>query len=85
MKKLYKTPIKAIRAKCLDCSCFKPKEVRQCTAIDCPIYPFRMGRKPDKTTLSTLYKFYAKKDKRSGCFLSNEAHCRERVHPSFGQ
>ena len=24
------TPMKAIRAKCLDCSCYQPKEVRLC-------------------------------------------------------
>jgi len=27
MDKLFETPIKAIRKKCLDCSCFQPKEV----------------------------------------------------------
>ena len=54
MDKLYDTPIKAIREKCLDCSFWQPGEVRQCTAIDCPIYPYRMGTRPSEETLKTL-------------------------------
>jgi len=34
MGKLYETPIKAIRKKCLDCSYWSPKEVRTCTVIN---------------------------------------------------
>ena len=33
----------AIRKYCLSCCCEQPKEVRLCTAKDCPLYPFRMG------------------------------------------
>lgn len=44
MKKL--TPIKAIRAKCLDCCCGQNTEVRLCTAENCPLYPYRMGKRP---------------------------------------
>ena len=40
------TPIKAIRAKCLDCSGYSDAEVRKCTAIKCALWPFRMGRNP---------------------------------------
>lgn len=40
------TPIKAIRAKCLDCCCGHPSEVRICTTIKCPLYPYRMGKRP---------------------------------------
>ena len=58
MDKLYDTPVKAIRKKCLDCSCFQPKEVRLCPCVDCPIYPYRMGRRPDKATLDTMEAFY---------------------------
>ena len=57
MDNLYDTPIKAIRKKCLDCSCWQPKEVRECTVIDCPIYPYRLGRRPDKATQDTLKRF----------------------------
>lgn len=38
-----KTPIKAIRAKCIDCCCGQKAEVRKCTATDCPLWPYRMG------------------------------------------
>lgn len=40
------TPIKAIRAKCLDCSGDSRKEVRLCPIHTCPIYPYRMGKRP---------------------------------------
>ena len=59
MKKLFDTPLRAIRKKCLDCSCFQPKEVRKCTVIDCPIYPYRFGRRPNKETIDNLKHFYA--------------------------
>ena len=44
MKKL--TPVKAIRAKCLDCCNGQSAEVRQCTCIKCPLYGYRMGHRP---------------------------------------
>lgn len=40
------TPLKAIRLKCLDCSCGSPKEVKLCTAESCPLYIFRYGKNP---------------------------------------
>lgn len=40
------TPMKAIRAKCLDCCCGQFIEVRECTAKKCPLYPYRMGKRP---------------------------------------
>ena len=40
------TPIKAIRAKCLDCVCGSAAEVRACPCEDCPLYPYRMGHNP---------------------------------------
>lgn len=42
------TPIKAIRAKCVDCSCGQLKEVRECPVTNCPLYPYRMGKRPKK-------------------------------------
>lgn len=39
-------PVKAIRAKCLDCSCDSSEEVRNCPVIDCALYPFRFGKNP---------------------------------------
>ena len=63
MDKLYDTPIKAIRKKCLDCTCNQPKEIRLCPIIDCPLYPYRMGRRPDETTLDTMKEFYSENPK----------------------
>jgi len=39
------TPIKSIRAKCLDCCAGQVKEVMECPAKDCQLYPYRMGRR----------------------------------------
>lgn len=61
MAKLYDTPIKAIRKKCLDCSNHQSKEVRLCTVIKCAIYPYRFGRRPDKAVVDTLKEFYSEK------------------------
>lgn len=44
------TPRKAIRAKCLDCCCGHPSEVRDCTAKNCPLYPHRFGKRPKMAT-----------------------------------
>lgn len=41
------TPIKAIRARCLDCSGFIASEVKRCFLPDCVLYPYRMGRNPN--------------------------------------
>lgn len=44
--KAKRTPIKAIRAKCLDCCCDQFLEVKLCTNYDCPLYEYRMGHRP---------------------------------------
>ena len=68
MDKLYDTPIKAIRKKCLDCTCHQPKEIRFCTVIDCPIYPYRLGHRPDEATIDTLKEFYEENPEPTGDF-----------------
>ena len=40
------TPIKAIRAKCLDCCCDSWLEVKLCPSRDCALYPYRLGHRP---------------------------------------
>ena len=40
------TPIKAIRAKCLDCCCGQANEVKLCPITDCSLYPYRLGHNP---------------------------------------
>ncbi len=41
-------PLKAIRAKCLDCSVYQYKEISNCNIADCSLYPYRMGRNPNR-------------------------------------
>ena len=40
------TPLKAIRAKCLDCCGGQAYEVRLCTVEKCALHPYRMGHRP---------------------------------------
>ena len=40
------SPVKAIRAKCLDCCGGSSNEVKLCPAADCPIHAFRFGKNP---------------------------------------
>ena len=49
--KKIKTPMKAIRAKCLDCCCGSYSEVRHCLVKNCALYPYRMGKRPTTDTL----------------------------------
>lgn len=42
------SPMKAIRAKCLDCCIGQREEVKLCPAKDCPLYPFRLGKNPNR-------------------------------------
>jgi hypothetical protein len=47
MKKIL-TPIKVIRAKCVDCMNHQTKEIRLCPMTNCPLWPYRMGKRPKK-------------------------------------
>ena len=47
---MHLTPIKAIRAKCLDCCCGNMAEVRRCPAVKCTLHPYRMGKRPKVDT-----------------------------------
>lgn len=40
------TPMKAIRAKCMDCSGDNANEVKLCPITWCPLYPYRLGKNP---------------------------------------
>ncbi|MBQ3467299.1 MAG: hypothetical protein IJH21_03130 [Oscillospiraceae bacterium] len=42
------TPLKAIRAHCVDCCGGSWKEARLCPASSCPLYPYRMGHNPNR-------------------------------------
>ena len=51
------TPLRAIRAKCLDCCCWLRSEVTLCAAQECALWPFRFGKRP-----STVRRRQAKAD-----------------------
>jgi hypothetical protein len=50
-KDRVKNPISAIRAHCVECMGGQVHEVQRCTAPQCSLYPFRMG----KNTLHAKY------------------------------
>ncbi len=72
MRKL--TPLKAIRTKCMDCSCYQPKEVRLCTCTQCPLYSFRFGKNPARRGIgSSTPPFLKKHQPESKEITQNEA------------
>ena len=50
-KETQKNPVKAIRAKCIDCNGAEDynHRIKECELKDCPLYPFRMGTNPFRT------------------------------------
>lgn len=44
--------LKRIRAKCLDCCCDSPKEVKLCPVEKCALWPLRFGIDPTRRQLS---------------------------------
>lgn len=46
--------LKAVRAKCLDCSGSSAAEAKACPVTSCPLFPFRLGSDPwrKRATLS---------------------------------
>lgn len=48
------TPLKAIRAKCIDCSADQLSEVRYCSVTDCPIFIYRFGTNPNRKGIGNL-------------------------------
>ena len=40
------SPLRAIRARCVDCSAYELKRVRGCPITDCPLFTYRMGKNP---------------------------------------
>jgi hypothetical protein len=61
MSNYIQRPLKAIRKKCLDCADGQVKEIRYCTVINCAIYPYRFGRRPDRATIDTINEYYGEK------------------------
>lgn len=46
-KNIDNSPLGAIRAKCLDCTCEQVGQVKHCHIRDCSLWPFRFGVMPD--------------------------------------
>ena len=46
------SPIRAIRLKCLDCTCGSLKEIEQCPIDRCALHPFRFGKNPFRKPVS---------------------------------
>lgn len=44
----YKSALKAIRAKCLDCSAGSALEVKVCAVPNCPLFTYRLGKNPNR-------------------------------------
>ena len=65
------TPIKAIRAKCLNCCCDHPSEVRNCTVKNCALYPYRMGHRP-KATTDTIGESFSENEQETSGILNIE-------------
>lgn len=49
------TGLRAIRAKCLDCTGGNAAEVRKCVHHDCPLWPLRMGTQPHGMRIARGY------------------------------
>lgn len=52
-----KTPLKAIRAKCLECQDGNYKNVRKCEFTNCPLFAFRLGKHPARQGQGRLSNF----------------------------
>ena len=37
------SPMRAIRNKCVDCTGNQPTEIKACSALDCPLWMYRLG------------------------------------------
>jgi hypothetical protein len=55
------SPLKAIRKNCLICGGGSSEEVRLCPITDCPVYPYRFGKRP-ATAEAHFAKLKAKKE-----------------------
>ena len=51
------TPVNSIRLKCIECMGGQRHLIKTCSEISCPLYPYRMGKRPkDSTTIKGIHK-----------------------------
>ena len=48
----YNTPMRVIRQKCLECSCWNTAEVKECPTVNCALWEYRSGKGNRKLNLS---------------------------------
>ena len=58
------TPLQAIRIKCLDCCCQVKSQVKHCPLDNCPLYPFRLGKNPNRSGIGNSGNFTKKASKK---------------------
>lgn len=58
------SPLKAIRAKCLDCCAKNSAEVKRCEIEDCPLWQFRFGKNPNRAGIGRKDAFISSKTSR---------------------
>ena len=66
------TPMKAIRAKCLDCCAGQVAEIRRCELKNCPLFPYRFGKRPKEGTRYHPGQFARKHPQKQGVFHARE-------------
>lgn len=49
MEEKHLSPVKSIKAFCLDCSGDSAYEVKMCPRTDCPLYFYRLGHNTNRT------------------------------------
>jgi hypothetical protein len=62
--------LQTIRAKCLDCCCDQPGEVRICRITSCPLWPYRMGTNPFAKPRGSGRRFSQGKSRKNGAEIS---------------
>jgi len=68
------SPMEAIRAKCLDCCAGSAHDVRCCTAMACPSWPFRLGKNPWRAPASEAQREHARSMGAKRAQISVEQH-----------
>lgn len=68
------TPLRAIRARCLECSGGSTAEVRECVIPSCPLYPFRMGKNPNIVLSDEQKAARAERARKLASYNAEEAH-----------
>ena len=68
------TPMKVIRLKCLDCCAGQVAEVRRCGLENCPLHPYRFGKRP-KEGKDTTPEHLPENPQENRGFLTGEKVC----------